>query len=170
MSNLKTKKMSNLKTKKSQTTDLVVSPQQKLDGMLNAMDAKIQTIKTNTNKPNLTSGLFGFTMGADNKPTKPINIHTEMSVRLLISVLGFLIAKKAEYETAAKTLNLKNYPMFVWCNFDFDAWANDINTRILVLTNHEELKKLEDTRNELSKFQSKDAQMMQLMEMASKML
>ena len=163
--------MSNVKTtRKNQSTDLVVSPQQKLDTMLGAMDAKIETIKTNTNRPNLTSGQFGFTMNSDNKPTNVINIHAEMSVRLLISILGFLIAKKAEYEAAAKSLKLKKYPMFAWCGFDFDAWSNDINTRILVLTNHEELKQLEETRSELGKFQSKDAQMMQLMDFASKML
>jgi hypothetical protein len=162
--------MSNLKTTRKNQSGLVVSPQEKLDTMLNAMDTKIEAIKNDTNRPNLTSGQFGFTMGSDNKPSKAINIHIEMSVRLLISILGFLIAKKSEYEAAAKVLKLKKFPMFAWCGFDFDAWSNDINTRILVLTNHEELKKLEETRSELSKFQSKDAQMMQLMDLASKML
>ena len=162
--------MSNVSTTRKKSSGLIVSPQEKLDTMLGAMDTKIQSIKENTNKPNLTSGQFGFNVNAENKANNPINIHAEMSVRLLISILGFLIAKKAEYEAAAKALKLKKFPMFAWCGFDFDAWTNDINTRILVLTNHEELKKLEETRSELSKFQSKDAQMMQLMDLASKML
>jgi hypothetical protein len=164
--------MSNAKvsTRNKKSTEIVLSPQEKLSSMLNALTTKIAHIRENTNKPNLTSGQFSFSVDVDGNQLKPINIHQIMNVSKLTAILGFLATKKSEYEVGAKLLGLKKFQIFTWCGYDFEAWHNDIQTRVLILTNHEELTKLEATHKELSAFQSKDAQMFNLMAAAENLL
>lgn len=157
-------------SKRTKTSGLMLSPQERLTAMLVALTTKIANIRENTNKPNMTNGQFGFAMDENDKPRFPINIHTETSVKRLTAMLGFLAAKKAEYELGAKLLGLKKFAIFTWGGYDLAAWQNDIQTRVLVLTNHEELTKLEATHKELSTFQSKDTQMLNLMAAAENLL
>lgn len=112
-----------------------------------------------------TNGLFSWNGRegvTENSGT--VNIHKVMSVSLLISILGFLMSKAAEYTVAAEELNLTTFPVFTWSGYNLDAWKNDIDVRISIISHESEVNKLKKVKEELSKYISEEDKVQALLD------
>jgi hypothetical protein len=91
-----------------------------------------------------TNCSFSYTEG---KLDNPINIHVETKLPVLISIVGFLQARRKAYASAADTLEVESPPDFKWSGFSLADWTEDIKTRInkiQIASKREKLKKLEE--------------------------
>jgi uncharacterized protein (UPF0303 family) len=89
---------------------------------------------------------------------------------MLLKILGFLITKKNEYDTAAKMLGLKTYPVFEWGGFTFEAWKNDIEIQVVTITKTNELETLNTTVKELTQHLSSDTRILAALKAAKDLL
>jgi len=99
-----------------------------------------------------TNGMFHWNGREDQGQTNGIVIHKVSSIALLISILGFLMTRKEEYDKAAEALNLNSFPVFQWSKYPLDAWEHDIRVRINIIGHSTEIEKLTKLRDELSKY------------------
>jgi len=112
-----------------------------------------------------TNGMFhwnGRTRDTQSE-SKSINIFKTTSVVLLISILGFIMTRKKEYDEAAKKLKINPYPVFSWSGYSIDSWEDDIKTRINVITHESEVNRLIKLRDELSKYVSEEDRVNELL-------
>jgi len=100
-----------------------------------------------------TNGIFHWN-GRENQNSgnNGIPINKIQSISLLISILGFLLTRKEEYDKAANLLDMNPFPVFKWSNYPIDAWENDIKSQINLITHSSEIEKLTKLRDELSKY------------------
>lgn len=112
-----------------------------------------------------TNGMFHWN-GRDsqtNDLSKAVQINKVTSIALLISILGFLITRKKEYDEAADKLDLGTFPVFQWSKYPLDAWENDIKTQISLITHSTEIEKLTKLKDELSKYVSEEDRVMSIL-------
>ena len=138
-----------------------------LQTTIKGLNDKINDIKIMTNKPLLTSGMFKF---ATQQQSDGINIRKLSNIEMLLKILGFLITKKNEYDTAAKMLGLKTYPVFEWGGFTFEAWKNDIEIQVVTITKTNELETLNTTVKELTQHLSSDTRILAALKAAKDLL
>ncbi len=138
-----------------------------LQTTIKGLNDKIDGIVNITNKPLLTSGVFKF--GA-NQTDGGINIRKTSGITMLLKILGFLITKKNEYDSAAKVLGLKTYPVFEWGGYTFDGWKNDIEIQVATITNTNELETLKTTVKDLTQHLSSDTRILAALKAANDLL
>jgi len=154
-------------TKKSNAITLLKpnAVQTQLQTVIDNLNTKIAKITAITNKTRLTNGKFHFGQAASAN-----DIHKMVDVEQLLKILGFLITKKNEYETAAKMMGLNLYPAFYWSGYPFESWVNDIEIQIATVTNTSELEKLNSKVKELSQFLSNDTRILAALKEANNLL
>jgi len=103
-----------------------------------------------------TNGMFHWNGREDQGQTNGISIPKITSVALLISILGFLLTRKEEYDKAANILDMDTFPVFQWSKYPIDAWEHDIKVRINIIGHSTEIEKLIKLRDELSKYVSEE--------------
>ena len=62
-----------------------------------------------------TNGQFKFNPNYQNG--SPIDIHKTKSLEDLITIHSYLKSKSEQYESSAKDLGLKEFPIFKWQNY-----------------------------------------------------
>lgn len=131
------------------------------------LNDKIEEIQLETTKPKLTNGDFNFNNAQGSTSVK---IGSETRIDMLVMVMGFLIQKANEYNTGAKALGLRTIKLFNWCGYPLEAWENDINLQLAIITNHEKLTKITAHRDFLVSKLSEDTQILAALLEAEKML
>lgn len=130
-------------------TDNKLQLRSELQNKLASIDAKLSKLKANAEATWRTNGEFKYNPYSS---YAAINIHRNTDLYLLMSILGYILSKKNEIETAAKVLELDNYPNFTWCGYDADSWEHDIKIRVSVITHHEKIQKLKQAKVKLQSF------------------
>lgn len=140
------------------TKDAVRDALEKVNSRLAKMEvAKDQGPRTN--------GIFHWNGRADQtpQPNGSVVINKVTAIALLISILGFLITRKREYDEAAKSLEMDTYPVFMWSKYPLDAWENDIKAQINLITHSSEIERLTKIKTELSKYVSEEDRVMEVL-------
>jgi hypothetical protein len=142
----------------TKTADLVRTKLVKINEKLSQMELA-------KNAGPRTNGIFHWNGRADmpDSNTGSVNISKVLNVTLLISILGFLMTRKKEYDAAAEHLELNPFPVFMWSKYPLDAWENDIKAQINVILHSSELEKLTKLKNELSKYVSEEDRVNELL-------
>ena len=65
-----------------------------------------------------------------NDSGRPINLHVEANVGVLIEIVAFLRSGESHYIQAAKELGVDKPPVFEWDGFSVNDWVADIKTRL----------------------------------------
>lgn len=140
---------------------------------LAAIKAKMSKMEEKNQSGNKTSGLFHWNgrKGITNiDHTNVIKIMECKEVALLLSILGFLITRKTEYDAAAEALEIKTYPAFAWSGFSLEDWQHDIDIRISVIMHTEEVKKLQEAERFLSQYVSTEDKVAEMIKNINDML
>jgi hypothetical protein len=147
------------------TKEISPTTANKVRAKLDVIKVKLEKMEEAKNAGARTNGLFhwnGRTVELQDQ-NKAIKLSGVTSISLLISILGFLLTRKMEYELASEKLELDHFPVFQWSNYPLDAWENDIKSRINVITHQSEVEKLTKLRDELSKYVSEEDRVNQLL-------
>lgn len=86
------------------------------------------------------------------------DIKTETKIENLIKAWASIKGKEKAYNEAAKDLELKAFPQFVRNGNTAEDWKHNIMLRIAVINNADEIKKLKEFKDKLSKFVSEEDQ------------
>lgn len=135
----------------------------------NAIQPQVQAMAVNTNqhlmqglamvdeKLKTLSVIFGasFRTHGESKLSS-INLHKCIHVALLVSVLGQLQTKEAEYNRAGTSLKLASFPAFMWEGYTLEAWQHDIALRINQINQAENEKDLKEVKAELTTLMSNE--------------
>lgn len=133
------------------TTALVVSTPT-MD-ILEVLNKKINDLKEVTECAYKTSGnLEGFG-----------DIKNETKVENLIRAFSSVRGREKAYDDAAKELGLKSYPAFLIGGGTSEDWKKDILLRKAVIEHADELKKLNEYKEKMSRFMSEADQKAQLL-------
>lgn len=84
-------------------------------------------------------------------PGSSVNLHVESNLRVLIGICGAVMAGEAEYDKAAESLGLTDYPPFDWGGYSASDWIVDVRSRINKIQIGSKRKKLEDLEARLNK-------------------
>jgi len=139
---------------------------------LAAIKAKMNKMEEKNQSGNKTSGLFHWNgrKGVTSELQNAIKINNCNEIALLLSILGFLITRKTEYDLAAETLEIKTYPAFAWSGFSLEDWQHDIDIRISVIMHSEEVKKLQEAERFLSQYVSTEDKVAEMLSNINAML
>jgi hypothetical protein len=118
--------------------------------MVLKMKTKLNDIKDINYK---TNGLFRYNPSLN---ANGVKIQTENRIHVLLSVLGFILSKAEEYNNAAKTIELKEYPLFKWLDYTAAEWTHDIKLRIAFINHKDELAALSEAESTLADLLTKD--------------
>lgn len=112
--------------------------------LLTAMDTVNTKLKT-------LSVIFGasFRTHGESKLSS-INLHKAVNIAMLISVMGQIQTKEAEYTKAAETLKATTFPVFMWEGYTLEAWQHDISLRLQQIQQAENEALLKEAQRELS--------------------
>jgi len=145
------------------TKELSVSVANKVRSKLEQINKRLGEMQLAKDAGPRTNGMFHWN-GRDDQPNgNAINITKVTSVALLISILGFLMTRKEEYDKAAFMLDLNPFPVFKWSKYPLDAWENDIRIQINLINHSSEIEKLTKIKEELSKYVSEEDRVMQIL-------
>ena len=111
---------------------------------------KLKQLKSISETPYKTSGEFRFNPAYTGNP--PIRIFNVIDLGVLIGVLGAIKGHYDKYEDAAEILGLKEYPVFEWCGFTYEAWAHDLKLRASIISEKETREKLLRAKSKLEQF------------------
>lgn len=140
-------------TKKGKDNTLAIAKptQQDIPALLATVNEKITALKGGQEKKENTTGTTFPQFG---------EIKRVDSVEDLIKIQSVLTAKEEAYNKAAKNLNvdIKKYP-FKLNGFGSKAWASDIKSRLAVVKNKTELKKMEQVKKLLEENLSQEAKL-----------
>jgi len=127
--------------KATQKTEIALNTNEHLMKGLAFVNDKLKTL----------SVIFGasFRTHGESKLSS-INLQKATNIALLISVLGQLQSKEAEYNKAADTLKLNTFPVFMWEGYTLESWQHDISLRISQITQAESEKELKEVQKELT--------------------
>ena len=121
--------------------------------VLEVLNKKISDLREVTECSYKTSGqLEGFG-----------DIKTETKVENLIRAFSSVRGREKAYEDAAKELGLKTYPAFTVNGGNSESWKSDILLRKAVIEHADELKKLNEYKEKISRFMSEADQKAQLL-------
>jgi len=124
-----------------------------LQSKLATIDEKLKAIKATADSQYKTNGEFRF--NPSYTVNSPIYIHKTQDLKILISALGYINKQSQAYnETASNILKLDSYPVFEWQGYSFDAWENDIQIRVAIVTQHDLINKLKTAKQKLEQFMS----------------
>ena len=139
------------------TTEISKNTANKVREKLESINKRLSDMTIAKDAGPRTNGIFHWN-GREQQatPTGSVTINKVTSVALLISILGFLITRKSEYDLAADKLGINPYPVFKWSTYPLDAWENDIKAQINLITHSSEIEKLTKLKNELSKYVSEE--------------
>lgn len=112
--------------------------------VLSLLDQKINSLKHITDSVYRTTGqLQGFG-----------DIKSETKIENLIRAFSMVRGKSDAYASAAKELGLTTVPAFSVDGGNVDDWKQDIILRINIISHKEQLDKLTEYKNKMSKFLS----------------
>ena len=125
--------------------------QEDVPDMLKVVNEKIAALKGESEKAKQTSGeIKGFG-----------NIYNMERPENLIRAYSSIQAKEAAYNKAVKSMKLVNAPEFKLDGFTAKQWFQDITDRYSVVTHKEQLDKLNQVKEELSKHVSQEEKLNQ---------
>jgi len=132
---------------------------------LDKINDRLSKMETAKNAGPKTNGIFSWNgrEDVDSSNTGSIKINAVSNIALLISIFGFLLTRKAEYDLSAEKLDMVTYPVFTWSKYPIDAWENDIKARINTITHHDEIERLTKLKGELSKYVSEEDRVKELL-------
>jgi hypothetical protein len=147
------------------TKELSISTTTKVREKLNLINQRLEKMQIAKDAGPRTNGIFHWN-GRDQavSQTGSVEIKKVTSIALLISILGFLLTRKDEYDKAAERLDLNPFPVFLWSKYPLDAWENDIKAQISLITHSSEIEKLTKLKDELSKYVSEEDRVTALLE------
>ncbi len=94
-----------------------------------------------------------------------LNIQVCPSVEKLVSAYAYLIRVKDSYDEAAQALRVKDH-QFIWSGFFLSEWHSDIQQRVNIIQQKEEINKLNNIKERLkgltSEEQKRDSQLKEL--------
>ena len=126
-------------------------------GML-IIEEKRAKLRKETETPEKTSGIFKYSEDPEYSG-KTHDLKKINNIRFLIGVLGFLLQTKDYYDKGCKLLKFTEYDSFKWQGYSIEAWTEDIEKRIKLLSYEQEIKNLEEASNILSKYLSEEDKM-----------
>jgi hypothetical protein len=148
------------------TTEISKNTAELVRNKLAKIDERLKKMEIAKNAGPRTNGIFNWN-GRSDLPTSgnggAIKIDQVLSIALLISILGFLMTRKEEYDKAAERLDINPFPVFVWSKYPLDAWENDIKAQISLITHSSEIERLTKLKTELSKYVSEEDRVMDLL-------
>lgn len=126
----------------------------KVPNALEVIDLKLQALKDVSDASPKTNGEFRWNPNYNNGNS--IMLHYVKDISLLINIHQYIRTKDEEYKKSAEILGVKEYPVFTWLGFSFEAWDHDIKQRIAIVTTHKEKKRLLDAKRKLENFLSEE--------------
>jgi len=129
---------------------------EKLMVVYNQIKDRLSKMKEITEQPFKTNGNFSFQ--AATHSANMIDIHKLTDLSFLINIHAFIMDKSESYDKSAKKLNLTEYPIFKWNNYDYESWHNDIQIRAKMITYETEKRSLEEAKRKLEPFLTHDQQ------------
>lgn len=149
-----------MKEKDSETGVVVID--KRLAKALSHIDATLKEVKKATDTPYQTNGQFRWNPNYTNN--EAIDIHKSKDVMLLVSIYASLNQKSNDYDLATKECNLDKYPIYKWMSYTWDAWKNDLKTRIALVSNDDVIKKLKENRKILEESLTKEQRLSKVLD------
>lgn len=140
--------MNKMSKNKAQSAEVTVfSNQMSVPDVMAALDAKIKSMKHIEETPYKTNGnLANFD-----------DLRTETNISTLIKMYSSVSNREKAYNTAAEELGLVTYPMFTEGGTSAD-WKHDIKLRIQIIEHKDNMDKLKNYKDRMSKFMSEQDQ------------
>jgi hypothetical protein len=149
---------------KKSTTALTVGgsavSMENVPALIAAIDKQLESLQSSQGG-NRTDG---------NLSTLGININTEIDIENLIKAKVNIRNSEKLYNEELKTMkedarfNGVSLPEYKVGKWGADVWINDINNRILEVTHEEKINKLKASKDKLTKYISKEQQLLQDMQ------
>ena len=141
---------------KDQKNTQIIKPNQDIPSIVNVLEKKLAEIKTITDCPYKTTGVF------DAGGIK-CDIKSETSISNLLNLVGVIKVRENAYNEAQRTLGLKSVPAFTVSGYSSSAWVDDVKLRIAVIEHDETVKKITKFKEEFSKLMTQEDQKKLLM-------
>lgn len=151
------------------TKEISLPTKDKVRSTLASIKAKLDKMEEAKNAGAKTNGLFHWNgrEGMEANTNNVVKINSITAVAYLISILGFILTRKSEYDLAAEKLEMGTFPVFKWSGYQIDAWENDIKARINTINHSSEVEKLTKLRDDLSKYVSEEDRVEELLKQFS---
>ena len=149
------------------TTELSKNTKNAVRDALQKVNDRLAKMEIAKNQGPRTNGIFHWNGRVDQipQPNGSVIINKVTAIALLISILGFLMTRKKEYDEAAKQLEMDTHPVFMWSKYPLDAWENDIKAQINLITHSSEIERLTKIKAELSKYVSEEDNVLEILKL-----
>lgn len=156
---------------KDEDNQLVVHTKEQLRAKMKVVlveiDKKLAKLQPGNGCYKASAGTANFRLSALDSL---INIQSYHELGYLIRSIAHLKKLKAEYEETAKSLGLTSYPVCLFLFQNVDNWLNDLELRIAILSNANQITSLKAQKAKLETFLSEEDRLATTLEEISKLL
>lgn len=129
--------------------------QEKLTATIADIDKELEELRGTNDTAFKCSSHFKLNENDSNN----INIQSCTDIGYMLKGIAVITNLQKTYTEVAKTMKLEKYPAMYWLNYPVKDWIHDLQLRIRIVSNHDRITKLMDTKNKLTPFLSMDARL-----------